>query len=52
MGPLLVFTQVMWSTARCCSDSSCEYGVFGVSFGLLVFFQGLGFGFIQGDGLD
>jgi len=28
MGPLLVFTPVMWSTARCCNDSSCGYGVF------------------------
>jgi len=27
-------------------------GFFGVSFGLLVFFQGLNFGFVQGDGLD
>jgi hypothetical protein len=27
MGPLLAFIPVMWSTARCCSDSSCEYGV-------------------------
>ncbi len=27
-------------------------GFFGVSFGLLVFLKGLGFGFVQGDGLD
>jgi len=27
-------------------------GLFGVSFGLPVFSQGLGFGFVQGDGLD
>jgi hypothetical protein len=54
MGPLLAFTPVMWSTARCCSDSSYGYGpgFFGVSFGLLVFFRGLGFGFVQVDGLD
>jgi len=52
MKPLLAFTLVMWSTARCCSDSSCGYGVL---WGLLwtpSFFQGLGFGFVQGDGLD
>ncbi len=28
MGALLVFTPVMWSTARCCSDSFCGYRVF------------------------
>jgi hypothetical protein len=27
MGPLLVFTPVMWFTAKCCNDFSCEYGV-------------------------
>jgi hypothetical protein len=27
-------------------------GFFGVSFRLPFFFQGLGFGFVQGDGLD
>ncbi len=27
-------------------------GFFRVSFGLSIFFQGLGFGFVQGDGLD
>jgi len=45
MGPLLVFTLVMWSTARCCSDSSCGYGVL---WGLLWtpnFFSGLGLWF-------
>ncbi len=45
MGPLLVFTPVMWSTARCYSDSSCGYGVL---WGLLwtsSFFSGLGFWF-------
>jgi hypothetical protein len=26
-GALLAFTPVMWSTARCYSDSSCGYGV-------------------------
>jgi hypothetical protein len=45
MGPLLVFTPVMWSTARCYSDSSCGYGVL---WGLLwtsSFFSRLGFWF-------
>jgi hypothetical protein len=45
MGPLLAFTPVMWSIARCCSDSSYGYGVL---WGLLwtpSFFLGLGFWF-------
>jgi hypothetical protein len=45
MGPLLAFTPIIWSTARCCSDSSCGYGVF---WGLLwtpSFFLGLGLWF-------
>jgi hypothetical protein len=45
MGHLLAFTPVMWSTARCCSDSSCGYGVL---WGLLwtpSFFSGLGLWF-------
>jgi len=25
MGPLLAFTPVMWSTVRCCNDSSSGY---------------------------
>jgi hypothetical protein len=27
MGPLLAFTPVMWSTVRCCNDSSFGYGL-------------------------
>jgi hypothetical protein len=41
MGPMLAFTPVMWSIARCCNDSSCGYGVL---WGLLwtpCFFPGL-----------
>jgi hypothetical protein len=44
-GALLAFTPVMWSIARCCSDSSCGYGVL---WGLLwtpSFFSGLGLWF-------
>jgi hypothetical protein len=50
MGPLLAFTPVMLSIAKCYSDVGM--GFFGVSFGLPVFFQGLGLIFVQGDGLD
>jgi hypothetical protein len=45
MGSLLAFTPVMWSTVRCCSDSSCGYGAL---WGLLwtpSFFSGLGLWF-------
>jgi len=45
MGPLLAFTPVLWSTARCYSDSSFGYGVL---WGLLwtpSFFSGLGLWF-------
>jgi hypothetical protein len=54
MGPMLAFTLVMWSTARCCSDFSYVYGVL---WGLLwtpSFFSGLGLWFHPGGwvGLD
>jgi hypothetical protein len=52
MGPLLAFTPVMWSIARCCSDSSYGYGVLRGLLWTPSFLQGLGFGFVQGDGLD
>ncbi len=45
MGPLLAFTPVMWSTARCCSDSSCGYGVLWSLLWTLSFFPRLGLWF-------
>jgi hypothetical protein len=53
MGPMPAFTPVMWSTARCSSDSSCGYGVlWGLFWTPSFFFQGFGLSFVQGDGLD
>jgi hypothetical protein len=45
MGPLLAFTLVMWSTARCYSDSSCGYGVLWGLFWTPNLFPGLGLWF-------
>jgi hypothetical protein len=45
MGPLLAFTPVMWCTVRCCSDSSCGYGVLQGLLWTPSFFSGLGLWF-------
>jgi hypothetical protein len=45
MGPLLAFTLVMWSTARCYSDSSCGYGVLWGLLSTPSFFPGHGLWF-------
>jgi hypothetical protein len=41
MGPLLTFTPVMWSIARCCNDFSCGYGLLWGLLWTASFFLGL-----------